>query len=258
MKLDFVSLVAAGDDPLAQVVIAKAAPDGGGDDSNGSQEANMGEKIAKDDLDPEVVAYIEGLETEVDILSKQVEDLNESNEGLTAVNEDLTDTLSKMTPKDDEAADAINKSLLAKADPAIRELIEKQQAEVREAQTIAKAERDARLEREYISKAETLPMINTDKASLGGLLRRISEALSTEDAAEVEKILRAANEQIEKSNLFDTLGSGGAQTTVSASAEAKASEIRKAHPDLTPEQALAKAYDENPALLAEAMTGEGR
>lgn len=248
MQLDFVSLVAAGDDPMAQVVIAKAAPSS--DESNGSQEANMGENIAKDDLAPEVVAYIEGLETEVDTLSKQVEDSE-------TVITDLTDTLSKMAPKDDEAAQAIEKSLLAKADPAIRELIEKSQADAREAQQIAKAERDARLEREFISKAETLPMITTDKASLGGLLRRISDALSPEDSAEVEKMLRAANEQIEKSNLFDTFGSGGANHTVSASVEAAAESIQKGDPTLTKEQAIAKAYETNPGLLAEAMNQEG-
>lgn len=254
MALDFVSLVAAGDDPLAEVVIAKAAPEDlspdDGENSNGSQEANMGEMIAKDDLDPEVVAYIEGLESEVDILSKQVEDLNETNE-------DLADTLSKMAPKDDEAAEEISKALLAKADPAVRELIEKQQTALAEATAIAKAERDARLDREFISKAESLPMITTDKASLGGLLRRVSEALTAEDAAEVEKMLRAANEQIAKGSLFDSFGNGGGHTTVSSSAEAKASELKKADPTLTDEQALAKAYNENPALLAEAMGQEG-
>lgn len=248
MQLDFVSLVAAGDDPLAQVVIAKAAPSSG--ESNGSQEANMGEQIAKDDLDPEVVAYIEGLESEVDILSKQVEDTEQ-------VVTELSETLAKMAPKDDEAAEAIEKSLLAKADPAIRELIEKSQAEAREATAIAKAERDARLDREFISKAEALPMINTDKTTLGSLLRRISDALSPEDSAEVEKMLAAANEQIAKSSLFDTFGHGGAHTTVSASVEAAATDIQKGDPTLTREQAIAKAFETNPGLLAEAMNQEG-
>jgi hypothetical protein len=249
MSLDFVSLVAAGDDPLAQVVIAKSAPEGGGNNSNGTQEATMGEQIAKDDLDPEVVAYIEGLESEVDTLSKQVEDQEKSVE-------ELTDTLSKMAPKDDEAAEAISKALLAKADPAVRELIEKQQADLAEATRIAKAERDARLDREFISKAEALPMLTEDRTALGGLLRRISEALTPEDTAAVEKMLKAANEQIEKSNLFTEFGRGGANTTVSANAESAAAEIRKADPTLTPEQALAKAYEANPDLLAEAMTNQ--
>ena len=43
----------------------------------------------------------------------------------------------RLAPKDDEAAEAISKALLAKADPAVRELIEKQQADLAEATRIA-------------------------------------------------------------------------------------------------------------------------
>lgn len=283
MSLDFVSLVAAGDDPEAQVVLAKADPEGADlyvqgpiktcadcqsrkkkceahqvnkstekgspsstlPDSDLQEENPMGD-IKKDDLDPEVLAYVEGLETEVTTLSAQVEkaeqDLQEKD-----------DRIAKMQPTDPEAAE---KEMLAKADPALRSLIEKQQAQVAQAQEIAKAERDARLEREFLAKAETMPMIAEDKAALGGLLRRISEALSAEDSAAVEKVLKSANEAISKSNIFKEFGTGGGETTISKSVEAKAEEIRKADPSLTFEQAVAKAYDENPDLLQQAMTGQ--
>lgn len=284
MSLDFVSLVAAGDDPEAQVILAKASPEGGDlyvqgpvktctdcrskkkncaahqkvnkSTEKGSpsstlpdsdlQEENPMPDIKKDDLDPEVLAYVEGLETEVTTLAAQIEkaeaDLAEKDE-----------RIAKMQPTDPEAAE---KEMLSKADPALRSLIEKQQAAVKEAQEVAKAERDARLDREFLAKAETLPMIAEDKTALGGLLRRISEALSAEDAAAVEKTLKAANEAISKSNLFAEFGSGGGETTISKSVEAKAEEIRKADPSLTREQAIAKAYDEDPSLLQQAMTGQ--
>lgn len=244
MKLDFVSLVAAGDDPMAQVVIAKAAPEVPDD-----PEVRMTEKVSKDDLDPTVVAYIDSLESEVEDLTKAAEE----KDGEIA---DLKGTLSKMAPKDDEAAEEINKALLAKADPAVRALIEKQQADLKAQAEIAKAEREARLEREYVSKAESLPMLTEDKSDLGGLLRRLADALPEEDVKKWDTILKAANEQIAKGSLFDTFGTGGQPTTVSKSVEAQAQEIMKADPNLTFEQAQAKVYETNPALFAQAMKGE--
>lgn len=288
MSLDFVSLVAAGDDPMAQVVIAKALPEGkdmyasGGTGApcatkgckgkrgkgkkmcaecnksvekgptpstlpiNDLPEGNQMPDIKKDDLDPEVLAYVEGLETEVTTLSAQVEkavaDLSEKD-----------DRIAKMQPTDPEAAE---KEMLAKADPALRAYIKKNNAAVADAQAIAKAERDARLDREFLSKAEALPMISEDKTKIAGLLRSIADSLGTERAAEVEGVLKAANEQIAKGNLFASFGTGGGETTISKSVDAKADEILKAEPTLTREQAIAKAYDENPALLQQAMTGQ--
>lgn len=245
MSLDFVSLVPAGDDPMAQVVIAKADPD---TTIRNPQEGNMGdEKIAKDDLAPEVVAYIDALESEVDDLSKSVEDL-------TAERDELAKAAAPtgiVKSEEDQ-----RKEMLEKADPAIRALIEKQEKDLEEVRKAAEAERNARLDREYISKAETLPMINSDKATLGGLLRRVTESVSKEDAEALETILRAANEQITKSNLFTEVGRGGADTVVSKSVEAKAEELRKADPSLTAEQAQAKVYEMYPDLLQQALSGE--
>lgn len=254
LDLDFVSLVASGDDPMAQVVIAKTAPATNKstekDDSSSTlpitdlpEEINMGD-IKKDDLDPEVLAYVEGLETEVTTLAAQVE----------KAEADLTEKdalLAKSAPIDTDAAE---KAMLEKADPALRSLILKQQAEVKEAKEIAKAERDQRLDREFVSKAEALPMLTEDKATLAGVLRRASEALSPEDSVVLDTVLKSANEAISKGNLFASFGAGGSVTTVSKSVDAAAGEIRKAHPDWTTEQCEAEAYRTNPALLAQAMT----
>lgn len=209
----------------------------------------MAEPIVKDDLDPEVVAYIDGLEAEVDDLTKSVEDLTEEK---ATVEKALADAEANglIVKSEDEQRNA----LLAKADPAVRALIEKAEKDAKDASEIAKAERDARLTREYISKAQSLPMLGESAENLGGLLRRVSESLSPEDAATVEKVLKTANEQIAKGNLFTEFGSGGGSVTVSKSAEAAAAEIRKANPELTEDMALAKAYETNPDLLAEAMT----
>lgn len=228
MAFDFVSLVPAGDDPMAQVVISKIDPTLSHDKENN----DMGVQINKSDLDPEVVAYIDELEAEVADLSTALLD-----------SEDFIDGLSE-------------DALLAKADPAVAALIKSQKAALEEAEKIAKTERDIRLDREFISKAAALPNISTNPDELGGLLRRVTEAVSAEDAAAIEGILKSANEQIAKGLLFNEYGRYGAPYTTDASVVAKAEELRKADPSLTPEQAQAKVYAENPDLAAEALSKE--
>jgi chromosome segregation ATPase len=251
MVLDFVSLVPAGDDPLAQVVISKAAPD--------TITGGTVDPISKDDLDPEVVTYIDGLETEVTDLTKSVEDLTAEKDALTT---EKTEVEKRLKEAEDnglivKSEDEQRAALIAKADPAVRALIEKAEQSAKEASEIAKAERDARLDREFISKAESMPMLAEDKTEFGTLLRKAHEALGDEDFGKFEQVLKTANEQIAKGNLFSEFGHGGGETTISKSVEAAAAEITKAEPTLTREQAIAKAYEANPALLAADMTQEG-
>ena len=61
-------------------------------------------------------------------------------------------------------------------------------------------------------------------------------------------------EAIEKSGIFTEIGKSGARISegdVIKKAEAKAAEIRKSAPELTAEQAMARAWEENPDLMAE-------
>jgi chromosome segregation ATPase len=261
-----VSLVAAGDDPLAQVVISKAAApddkrteaDAGAStlSSTDLTEETAVATINKSDLAPEVVAYIDGLEAEVDTLSSQVEKAEQDIETLKAEHEETKGLLAKSSPTDDAAQEEITKSLLAKADPAVRALIEKQQADLKRTEAIAKAEREARLEREYVAKAEALPMLAEDKAKMAGVLRAAADALTPEQNETLTTVLKAANEQIAKSNLFGTFGVGGGESTISKSVTAKVEDLRKADPSLTVEQATVKVYEQNPDLAQAAFAGE--
>ena len=242
MAFDFVSLVAAGDDPMAQVVISKTEP------NSTHQEETVG-NIKKEDLASEVVEYIDALEAEVTDLSKSLVDAHVTITNFENDNEDIAKSVDGLSYE----------AILAKAEPSVRALIEKQAADIKKAEDIAKVERDTRLTKEYISKAEALPNIvveDSDKGGLAGLLRRAAEALTPEDTASLEKALATANTQITKGDLFSEFGRGGAQTTISKSVDAIAEEIRKREPSLTMEQAQAKAYTENPDLFAEAMTNK--
>lgn len=194
-----------------------------------------GNVISKGDLSPEVVTYIEALEAEVDELTKAVE------EGL----DDGPDE-----DEDDGDDEDTEQEVLAKADPILRGIIEKATARAEQAETIAKAERDARVQREMLVKAEALMHVSANTEDLAKTLG----ALNTTDpvlAAQVETLLGAANTQIAKGALFSELGRGGGATTISKSVEAAVEEIRKATPSLTKEQAMARVYEQNPALYDE-------
>lgn len=246
MTFDFVSLVPAGDDPEARVVIAKSAH------AADHVEDRMPQSISKADLDPQVAAYITGLEGEVDTLSSQIEkaeeDIQEREEQIAS----LKETLSKAAPGTPEGEKAIEDALLEKADPALRAFIEKSRAEAREAQEIAKAERDARLDTVYIAKAAALPHVGQDPSTFGPLLRRVHETLSKEDAEALDQILKAADAQIAEGSLFKTFGNGGA-TVTSTQVESLAADIRKTDPTMSREQAIAKAYEANPDLFTQDM-----
>jgi hypothetical protein len=170
---------------------------------------------------------------------------------------------------DDDADDSDDKkvkkgakvkaTVLSKADPETRAYIEKMEADNRaavekankriaEAEKIAKAERDLRIQREAVTKAQALPMIAEDPNELAELLIALD---GTPEGAKVEKMLKAANEAIAKGDLFSEMGRTGAGVTSGTAVEAAAAEIRKADPNLTPEQAIAKAYEANPDLYDE-------
>jgi hypothetical protein len=230
MQFDFVSLVGAGDDPLAQVVISKADPD---------LEEKVGDKIEKGDLAPEVIEYIDALEDEVDSLSKSLVDEQAKNDSISKADSDDFDELIKS------------------AEPAVAKLLTQQRDTIAKAEKRADEERDARLSKEYISKAEALPMLidgAAGKDDLAGLLRRAADKLTPEDSLALEKMLSTANEQIAKGGLFSEFGKSGEVSTISKSVEAAAEAIRKGDPKLTIEQATARAYTENPDLFKQAMS----
>jgi hypothetical protein len=302
LKLDRVSLVPSGDDPMAHVVLAKSAPSMSNTDHSRTNTVsrraggnNVGkddgrEIITKDDLPDEVLEYIEALE---DSLESTVEKNSRLAEVLKSNNiepdndDDILDAANDLEVDPDDAKtngqqarggkvgkkagkaepNATSKGDgsmdLSKSDPAVREVIEKMQADHREeidkankraedAENIAKAERTERLTREYVSKAQALPMIAEDPNELGAMLQEIA-ALDPAAAAKVEKVLKAANEAIEKGDLFSEIGRHGVESTVAPEVESAAAAIRKDDPNLTHEQAMAKAYEANPALYEQEM-----
>lgn len=229
------------------MLISKAADS----DVNHEQENQMPDKINKADLPTEVQEYIEALEAAYEQAESENKDLTATVEKTEARVTELEGFLAKSAPKDVEAAEEIQKALLAKADPAVRALIEKQNKDMAELKKQADALHEAAQERVFLSKAEELPHIGDDKKVVAGLLRRIAEGLSAEDANEVEKILKAADAKIEQGDLFKSYGTDFRETSITKSVRNQAEELRKSHPELTVEQAEAQIYISNPELAAQ-------
>jgi hypothetical protein len=110
---------------------------------------------------------------------------------------------------DKQMADVENVETVAKADfEAVQKQLEEmskaleaaQAAQAADAEKIAKMERE-RKEAEYIAKAREFS--NLGKADeLGALLLAASEAFTTEQYQTLERLLKAANAQVEKGDLF--------------------------------------------------------
>lgn len=154
---------------------------------------------------------------------------------------------------------AINKAELA---PEVREALEKAEADTvkaeeriakaekdaTEAGEIAKAERDQRVGREFVVKAEGFKALPINPSDFGPVLKSVSEKLTKEESEALDTVLKAADEQIAAGELFKEMGrSGGTGTgddNALSQAQRKAEELRKSDSSLTPEAALEKAMSD--------------
>lgn len=152
--------------------------------------------------------------------------------------DDIREQLSKAF-SDDERDEVLSKAFSR---------IDEIQKRYEQAESIAKAERDLRLTREYIAKAAeyNLPV---DPTELGPVLYRMAETMSYDDCAVIAKCLESTGEI-----LFTELGfqGGGDNGDVMDLVQAQAIEIGKA---ATPEN-ISKVFDENPAAYDEYLSAQ--
>lgn len=166
--------------------------------------------------------------------------------------QDAEEALAKSRKKktnDDPEAEPMNKAEL----PApVREALEKAEKEAeqlrkeaKEAQEIAKAERDQRVTRDFIAKAEEYKALSVAPAEFGPLLKAANEKLSESEYAELERVLKSADEQIARGDLFKEAGRGGVPRRSGEDgyqkALSKAQELRKADASLSEVAAMEKA-----------------
>lgn len=162
-------------------------------------------------------------------------------EALENANSELVDTISKFTEEQDEEDNEILKS----ADPRLVEIVKGLEDRAAAAEAIAKAERDHRLEREFVSKASELTHLSVKAEDFGVVLKNMADSLSEEDFAAVWQVLSAANANVSKSGMFTELGksvSNDSDTTMSVIEKAAAA-LRQNNPTMTREQSIAKAVE---------------
>lgn len=169
-----------------------------------------------------------------------------------------------------EVSDEVDELQKALDDPTTPEVLKaalRKQAEVAEdarkqaADAIAKAEaeRDARVAKEFVAKAEGFDGLPGAKADdFGPILRAVAEKCGDEVFASLETILRGASDTCKASDLLREVGtsfaSGSGAGDAYAQLTAKAAEIRQTAvakgEDMTRERAMDLAYQLNPELVA--------
>lgn len=215
-------------------------------------------------LPPEVVQYIQQLEAALDQLlgdkgdgggepdpqkqansepskdsgsgsSEKKNPFGKSEEYNMSTSEDFLVELAKSLDAEDQR-EAVSKAI---------EEVRKAAARADAAEEIAKQERDLRLNREFVAKAEQycLPVKATE---LGPVLKRLAETISQEDFSVITKCLDAASAS---NDLFGEIGKrgGGANDSITNEVEMRAQEIiAKSKSDLSTEEAFAKALEMDP------------
>lgn len=210
-------------------------------DSSGSG-ANKEARMADPDLDftPEQEEYVRSLEDKVIDVEGELEKALDAN--------------AELQKSDDSSDDG--EDILKSADPAVVELVKAAQAEAQAATEIAKAEREARIRRETLTKAEGYSALPVETDDLANVLYEAGEAMSSENLAKLHEALAGANEAVAVSKLYDELGDPGeGSSAVEDEITKRATEIRKNDPTLTEEQAYDKVITDDPTLYDKTLEG---
>lgn len=215
----------------------------------------------------EMVAAVKKAEDERDELRKQLADQTDLKANLKKAEDDLAAAkadLEKATKPEDKPDPAkIDKSQLT---PEVRAIVEKAEADaqlekaerekltkrVEDAEKLAKAEQDERLTRDFIAKAETFKALPVTPGDFGIVLKSIHGGVDEKVFEQLETVLKAADEQIQKGDLFKEQGRAGdpQPSTVEAEVTRKAEEIRKSDSKLSKAEAFDRALSEDRDLQA--------
>lgn len=143
---------------------------------------------------------------------------------------------------------------------ALAEQLNEVRAQLAKTEAIANAEREARLQREYLAKAESyshLPGLSKDE--LATVLRAVDG--NPEVAEKLTTLLSAANASIAKSELFRERGSSAGNTgsgSAFAKMEQMAQALAKEDSSLTTAKAWAKVQRDNPELYQQYVSEQRR
>jgi len=164
-------------------------------------------------------------------------------EALESANAELVEEVSKLASSMQESADAIQEEIFKSADPRMVELVKGLEDRVASAEAIAKAERDHRLEQEFVSKASTLTNLSVKAEEFGVILKGVADRLTDEQYDAIWQVLSSANANLSKSGLFAEFGKSSTTDNDGPMSiiEKAAATLRLSNPTMTREQSIAKA-----------------
>ena len=210
------------------------------------------------DLDDELAELLDLLDEEDD-LSKGEDDEEFDDEE----EEDDDPDLSKWDDDydDEEYEDELDdapmtkriKQALASGDSDVVALVKGLTKKADDAMAIAKSERDKRHDSERLAKAAQFSHVGGAE-EIAGILKGVE---GTDVEEEVERVLKAANAQLESSALFNELGTLASTAAGDDPIMKRAKEIQKGNSDLTEEQAYAEALEEHPELYDQYLAEQG-
>jgi hypothetical protein len=220
-------------------------------------EAMPGQMQAGPPLPAEVVQYIQQLEQALADAQGQTQpsgteeedDVNPFGKSLDGLDDDelgFLQELSKSLESEDQ------REQVAKA----LELVEKANERAEAAEEVAKAERDFRLNQEYVAKARAYTNLPVSAEEFGPVLKKLHESLDEDELGLVTKALSAANEST--ANFFGEIGKRGTEAYETVSkVDSQAAEIAK-NENITIEAARERVFESNPRLYDEYLAESGR
>ena len=157
------------------------------------------------------------------------------------------ETLVKSLQEEESTEVEIDKSEMPEA---LRKRFEDLEKKAEMAETLAKAEREKRLEIEFNKKAKEYSEL-ADVEKIASILRKASDT-DEELAKSIEEVFSSVKERLANTDLFKEKGDGGETITdAEESIEKKTKELMKSDTSLTFAKAQARVLRENPDLYSE-------
>lgn len=228
-------------EPIEKVIVTKCSECGGNVEK---KEKQMAIEFTKEQLTPEAVKFLEKMEK--DIATASEAEINVLKAKNVELEKKLADATKPPEPED----------IWKGVSPEVRKRLEDSEARALKAEEIAKNERDSRELQEFTKRAETefssLPGTAIEK---GKVLKAVHQKLAKEEAAEVEKLLKSAEEIAKSGKLFGEMGASGGNVNLSDSAEgrliAKAQDMVSKGVVKSEAEGMEKIAREDPALYQE-------
>ena len=212
-------------------------------------------EIVKEGLSAEQLAAVEALEAS---LAKAEEDRVKAEADLQKAKDEAA---AKPPPKAEPDLESISKAV--EESERLRKAAEEEaqrQSEVNKTleERVSKMERE-RKEGEFIAKAKDLANLSTNPSTLGLLLLDVAEKIPEETYKQLEQLLKAANAQLERSDLFKAVGHPlGDDDSLEARIQKLAEEMVTSGAAATVPIAKAKVLETNSEIRSEYIARRAR